>query len=88
MLLDLDAYQKGEVERVLGEQREARRAARDEVAAAEDRPTPEQMQARRAADREALFGKLRNTLTAPQLEKLGILLDSAPGGRGPRGPAF
>jgi hypothetical protein len=89
ILLDLDAYQKGEVERVLTEQRAAQRAAREERAAAADgeRPSREEMLALREQNREALFGKLQNTLTELQLTKLKILLDSPRGDRG-RGGQF
>lgn len=90
VLLDLDAYQKGEVERVLTEQREAQRATREERAAAAEgeRPSREEMLALREQNREALFGKLQNTLTEQQLTKLEILLDSPHGGRGRRGGQF
>ena len=85
ILLDLDAYQKGEVDRILTEQREAMRAEREQRAAADDRPSREEMRSRRDANQEELFGKLRNTLTEQQIAKLKILLDSPQGGRGPRG---
>ena len=91
ILLDLDAYQKGEVERVLTEQRAALRAVREERAAAEEggakeeRPSREEVRARREQNREELFGKLQNILTEQQLTKLKILMEAGPGGRGPRG---
>lgn len=85
ILLDLDAYQKGELERVLAEEREARRAAREERTASDGRPTREEMLARREQQREQLLGKLRNTLTEQQIAKLEILMDRG-GGRGRRGP--
>jgi hypothetical protein len=91
ILLDLDAYQKGEVERVLAEQRAALRAAREEHAAAAEgaangeRPSREEMLARREQNRDELFSKLQNTLTEQQLTKLKILMDAGPVGRGPRG---
>ena len=94
ILLDLDAYQKGEVERVLTEQREAQRAAREaqraaqESAATDERPSRDEMRARREQNREELFGKLQNTLTEQQLTKLKILMEAGPGGRGPRGGAL
>jgi hypothetical protein len=71
ILLDLDAYQKGEVERVLTEQREAMRAEGEAQRAAreqndgeptEARPPPEEFRARRDEDREAVLGKLQNVL--------------------------
>ena len=43
------------------------------------------MRALREQNREELFGKLQNTLTELQLTKLKILMESGPGGRGPRG---
>jgi hypothetical protein len=92
VLLDLDAYQKGEVDRVLTEQREAqraqreaRRAAGDDNAADGERPSREDMLERREQGREELFGKLQNVLTEPQLAKLKILTERPQGGRGPRG---
>ena len=99
ILLDLDAYQKGEVERVLTEQREALRAAREEHRAAreaeraagqenagqDERPSRDGMRALREQNREELLGKLQNTLTELQLTKLKILMDSPPVGRGLRG---
>ena len=89
ILLDLDAYQKGEVERVFTEQRDAMRAARQERAAAAEgeRPSRDEMRALREQRREELFGKLENTLTEQQLTKLKILLEPH-GGRGPRGGQF
>jgi hypothetical protein len=86
ILLDLDAYQKGEVERVFTEQRAAQRAAREERAAAAEgeRPSREEMLALREQNREALFGKLQNTLTELQLTKLKILLEPPQGERGGR----
>jgi hypothetical protein len=94
ILLDLDAYQKGEVERVLEEQRAARLAAREERAASGERPTREEMFAQREEARAALRSQLQNILTEQQLTKLDVLTEmrSGPGGpggrRGPRGNAL
>ena len=93
ILLDLDAYQKGEVGRVLEEQRtamaaerEAMRAAREsDSSATGERPSPEEMRSRRDANRDELFGKLQNILTEQQMTKLKILMAPPQGGRGPRG---
>ena len=66
ILLDLDAYQKGEVERVLKEQREAMRAEREaqraareanDGAATGERPSRDELQARRDESRDAVFGQ-------------------------------
>ena len=92
ILLDLAAYQKGEVGRVLEEQRaamlaerEAQRAAREsDGAATGERPPGDELRARRDANRDELFGKLQNVLTEQQMTKLKILM-APQGGRGPRG---
>jgi len=95
ILLDLDAYQKGEVGRVLEEQRTAMLAEREAMRAAresdsnsatnDERPPGEDMRARRDANRDELFGKLQNILTEQQMTKLKILMAPPQGGRGPRG---
>ena len=85
VLLDLDAYQKGEVERVLREQREARLAAREEAIASGERPSRDDLRARREQNRAAMFGQLRNVLTEQQIVKLELLMEPPQGGRGPRG---
>jgi hypothetical protein len=82
VLLDLDAYQKGEVERVLAEQREARLAARERRAAGGDPPAPEELRASREHASEEMLGKLGRTLSEQQLTKLKLLVDAQ---RGPRG---
>jgi hypothetical protein len=86
ILLDLDPYQKGEVQRVLTAQREAMRAERQQHAAAGDhqRPSFEEMQARRQANEDAIVGQLKNVLSDTQVTKLKVLLE--PPVRGPRGP--
>jgi len=97
ILLDLDAYQKNEVGRVLTEQRdamlaerEAQRAAREQsdAASTEERPPRDEMRARREQTREAVFGKLQNILSEQQMTKLKILLEQPQGGRGPGGGQF
>jgi hypothetical protein len=85
VLLDLDAYQKGEVERVLQAQREARRAQREARAASEERPSPEALHAEREQSREELFAQLQNTLTDLQMTKLKLLMEPPQGPRGLRG---
>jgi len=97
ILLDLDAYQKGEVERALTEQgeamraeREAQRAAREanDGAATDERPSRDELQARRDENRDAVVGKLQNILSEQQMTKLKILMQTPQGGRGPRGGPF
>ena len=94
ILLDLDPYQKGEVGRVLAEQaeamraeREAQRAAREanDGAATGERPSRDELQARRDERRDAMFGQLQTILSELQMTKLKILTQTPPGGRGPRG---
>jgi hypothetical protein len=92
ILLDLDAYQKGEVERVFTEQREARRAAREQRAetSEDERPSREEMLALREQYRDELFAKLQNTLTEQQISKLKILMQPSQrdGGSARRGGQF
>ncbi len=97
ILLDLDPYQKGEVGRVLAEQAEALRAERNAQRAAReandgattgDRPSRDELQARRNQSRDAVFGQLQNILSELQMTKLKILMQTPPGGRGPRGGPF
>jgi hypothetical protein len=85
VLLDLDPYQKGEVERVLAEQREARRAAREQLAASDERPSHEELKAQREQAREQVFEELKNILTESQMTKLKLLMEPPQGPRGRRG---
>jgi Spy/CpxP family protein refolding chaperone len=88
ILLDLDPYQKGEVQRVLTAQREAMRAERQQARASGQRPSFEEMQAKRQANEDAIVGQLKNVLSDTQITKLKVLLEPPPRvGRGPhRGP--
>ena len=86
ILLDLDPYQKGEVQRVLTAQREAMKAERQQHAASGDhqRPSFEEMQARRQANEDSVVGQLKNVLSDTQITKLKVLMEPPPrGGRGP-----
>jgi hypothetical protein len=82
VLLDLDAYQKGEVERVLTEQRDTMIGARAQRNTDSERPSFEEMQARREQLRQDTLAKLTNVLSEQQIAKLDLLMDRA----GPRGP--
>ncbi len=87
ILLDLDPYQKNEVQRVLTAQREAMKAQRQQNAASGQRPTFEQMQAMRQQNEDAIVGQLKNVLSDTQITKLKVLMEPPPRGpRGPRGP--
>jgi hypothetical protein len=88
ILLDLDPYQKGEVQRVLTTQREAMKAERQQHAASGDRQRPsfEEMQARRQQNEDAVVGQLKNVLSDTQITKLKVLMEPpVRGGRGPHG---
>src|SRR5262245_13188136 len=95
ILLDLDAYQKGEVGRVLDEQRQAMQAEREAQRAAREQnqssnsgqpPAREDMRVRQEENRDQVFSKLQNILSEQQMTKLKILTQPPQGGgRGPRG---
>ena len=95
ILLDLDAYQKGEVGRVLDEQRQAMQAEREAQRAAREQsqsttsgqpPPRDEMRARQNENRDQVFSKLQNILSEQQMTKLKILMQPPQGGgRGPRG---
>jgi len=79
LLLDLDAYQKTEVAKVLEEQHEQMRAARDASRAAGERPSREEMKARHEQADQELHTKLSGILNETQLKKFDALRE----GRGP-----
>ena len=85
ILLDLDAYQKGEVERLLNEQREQMRATRDALEDSGERPSFEEMHARREQARTELVTKLETVLTPQQITKFKVLTERPNGPRGGRG---
>lgn len=86
LLLDLDAGQKVAVEKVLTEQREQMKAARQQArTAGAERPSREEMKAKFEAERAATVEKLRPILSDVQLKKFEALTDHPmgppPGGR-------
>jgi Spy/CpxP family protein refolding chaperone len=85
ILLDLDDYQKGQVQSALTEQRDAMIAERRQAQATSERPSFEEMRARREQNEQALLGKLQSVLTESQLTKLKVLMEPPRGPRGPRG---
>jgi len=95
ILLDLDAYQKNEVGRVLDEQRQAMQAQREAQRAAREQnqsstsgqpPPRDEMRARQEENRDQVFSKLQNILSEQQMTKLKILMQPPQGGgRGPGG---
>jgi hypothetical protein len=84
VLLDLDAYQKQEVERVLTEQREAVRAERNARETTGERPSIEEMRAFREQAREGTITKLQTVLTELQITKFKLLMERPADGRGGR----
>lgn len=81
LLLDLDAYQKTEVEKILKEQREQAHAAREAArASGSTRPTREEMKAKREQYKQELQTKLSAVLNETQLKKFEALHE---GGHGP-----
>jgi len=89
ILLDLDPYQAGEVQRVFTAQREAMKAERQQRVASGDhtRLSFADMQAKRQANEDAVVAQLKTVLSDTQITKLKVLMEPPPGGRGPhRGP--
>ena len=85
LLLDLDAYQKTEVEKILKEQHEQMRAARDSArASGAERPSREEMKAKHDQYQQELHTKLSGVLNETQLKKFDALHE----GRGGPGPRF
>jgi hypothetical protein len=82
VLLDLDAYQKGEVERILTEQRETMRNTRQQLAESGERPSREEMHTRREQGRGELITKLQAVLTESQIAKFKVLTERPMGPRG------
>lgn len=85
VLLDLDPYQAQQVQQALTDQRNAMRAERQSDKAAGTRPSPQEMQARRAQAEQDLIGKLSTVLSDAQITKLKVLLEPPHGFRGPPG---
>jgi hypothetical protein len=81
LLLDLDAYQKTEMEKVLKEHHTKMRAEHEAArASGAARPSREEMQARREASKQELQTKLSGILNETQLKKFEALRE----GHGPR----
>lgn len=80
ILLDLDEYQQAEVKRILDEQRSVARAARDAIRESGERPSREDMAARRQQAAESTLTQLQSVLTQEQITKFEVLMEQ------PRGP--
>lgn len=83
LLLDLDAYQKTEVEKLLKEQHEQMRADFDAARASGTRPSRDEMKAKREHSKQELNTKLSSVLNETQLKKFAALREHGRGhGRG------
>jgi hypothetical protein len=81
LLLDLDAYQKTEVEKIMKEHHEQMRSEHEAARASGTRPTREEMKARREQSRQELRTKLSGVLNETQLKKFEALHEGRPGPR-------
>jgi hypothetical protein len=82
LLLDLDSYQKTEVEKVLKEQHEQMRALRETTRASGERPSREDMKAKHEQSKQELQTKLSGILNETQLKKFEALHDHHGAGPG------
>lgn len=78
LLLDLDAYQKTEVEKILKEHREQRRAQFEAAKASGARPSREEMKTRREQSKQELNTRLSGVLNETQMKKLEALRELGP----------
>jgi hypothetical protein len=78
ILLDLDAYQKAEVQKILDSQREAMRAKREQLRSSDTRPSFEQMDKEREAAKAATRTQLAKILSEQQLKKFDVLTEQPP----------
>jgi hypothetical protein len=85
VLLDLDAYQKQEMQKVLDAQHAAMRAKREQMRSSNTRPSFEAMQKEREAAQAGTRAKLAKILSDQQLKKFDVLNERpAMRARGPR----
>ena len=82
ILLDLDAYQKSEVQKIIDTQREAMKAKREQMRSSDTRPPFEEMQKERETAQAATRTKLSKVLSEQQLKKFDVLNERPM--RGPR----
>jgi hypothetical protein len=78
ILLDLDAYQKQEVQKILEARHAARRAKREQMRNAETRPSFDQMQTERATAQAETRTQLAKILSEIQLKKFDVLTERPP----------
>ncbi|WP_116807103.1 hypothetical protein [Steroidobacter cummioxidans] len=83
LLLDLDSYQKTEVEKILKEQHEQMRSNFEAARASGTRPSRDEMKAKREESKQELHTKLSSVLNETQMKKFDALRERGPGpGRG------
>jgi hypothetical protein len=85
ILLDLDAYQKQEVQKILETQRSQMQEKRQQMRDAQTRPPREQMHQERKAAKQATHEQLAKLLTEQQLKKFDVLTERPPKHRVRRG---
>lgn len=81
LLLDLDSYQKTEVEKILKEHHDKMRSEFEAARASGTKPTREEMEAKREASQQELHTKLSGVLNETQLKKFDALHEGRPGPR-------
>jgi hypothetical protein len=81
LLLDLDAYQKTEVEKIMKAHHEKMRAEHEAARAADTRPSREEMKAKREQSQLELRTQLSGVLNETQLKKFEALREGR--GHGP-----
>ncbi|HEY0943272.1 MAG TPA: hypothetical protein VGE08_24520 [Steroidobacter sp.] len=79
LLLDLDAYQKTEVEKILKAHHEQRRAQFEAAKASGTRPSREEMKAMHEQGKQELNTKLSGVLNETQMKKFEALRERGPG---------
>lgn len=78
LLLDLNAYQKTEVEKILKEQHDQMRASFEAAKASGTRPSREEMKAKHDQAEQELHTKLGSVLDETQLKKFDALHEGRP----------
>jgi hypothetical protein len=78
ILLDLDAYQKQEVQKLLETQRSQMQEKRKQMRDAQTRPPREQLRQERKEAKQATRDQLAKLLTEQQLKKFDVLTERPP----------
>jgi hypothetical protein len=85
ILLDLDAYQKQEVQKVLETRRSQMQAQRKQMRESQTRPPREQLQQEREAAQQETRAQLAKLLSEQQLKKFEVLTERPQMRKGRRG---